>query len=200
MSADLVFHGKQEGGDVGSGNRSSLMYETIRIVNKLKAKYILWENVANVLKNPHKVNFDKYLESMEKMGYNNYYKKLNAKNYGIPQQRDRIFVLSIRKDIDNMQFTFPIEQKLKKSFKNFLEKDYDVERTVLNENELDLIIRYNSKEKKDTRAGIILNDDEDVYPTIQAEIGKVSGRGGVFRCKEGYRKITPLEAWRLMRF
>lgn len=194
------FSGNQEGGDVGSGTRSSLMYETIRIVNNLQPKYVVWENVANVTKEPHKVNFYKYLTTMEKIGYKNYWKILNAKDYEIPQQRNRIFVLSIKNDIDNMQFEFPIKRKLKKSFKDYLQEDYDIKRGVLNEKELALIREYNNKEKKDTRPGELLKENETIYPTILAKLGNVSGRGGVFKCKEGYRKITPLEAWRLMGF
>ena len=64
------------------------MYETIRIVNNLQPKYVVWENVANVTKEPHKVNFYKYLTTMEKIGYKNYWKILNAKDYEIPQQRN----------------------------------------------------------------------------------------------------------------
>ncbi len=194
------FSGNHEGGDVGSGTRSSLMYETIRIVNNLQPKYVVWENVANVTKEPHKVNFYKYLTTMEKIGYKNYWKILNAKDYEIPQQRNRIFVLSIKNDIDNMQFEFPIKRKLKKSFKDYLQEDYDIKRGVLNEKELALIREYNNKEKKDTRPGELLKENETIYPTILAKLGNVSGRGGVFKCKEGYRKITPLEAWRLMGF
>lgn len=197
---DFSFSGNQEGGDVGSGTRSSLMYETIRIVNNLQPKYVVWENVANVTKEPHKVNFYKYLTTMEKIGYKNYWKILNAKDYEIPQQRNRIFVLSIKNDIDNMQFEFPIKRKLKKSFKDYLQEDYDIKRIVLNEKELALIREYNNKEKKDTRPGELLKENETIYPTILAKLGNVSGRGGVFKCKEGYRKITPLEAWRLMGF
>lgn len=195
--------GKQEGGDVGSGTRSSLMYETIRIVHKLKPTYVLWENVSNVLSNrkkKHRLNFNKYLGTMDKLGYNNYWEVLKAKDFGIPQNRPRVFVLSIRKDIDNMQFTFPQKQVLNKSFKDYLQSDYDVEQTVLNEKEVDLIIRCNNKPKPDTRPGELLKDNETIYPTITASINKIRGRGGVFKCKEGLRKVTPLEAWRLMRF
>lgn len=92
---DFSLSGKQAGGDEGSGTRSSLMYETIRIVEKLKPKYVIWENVKNLLSKKHRHNFDKYLETMESLGYKNYYQVLNAKDYGIPQNRERVFTISI---------------------------------------------------------------------------------------------------------
>ena len=92
---DFSLAGKQAGGDKDSGTRSSLMYETIRIVEKLKPKYVIWENVKNLLSKKHRHNFDAYLETMEKLGYTNYYQVLNAKDYGIPQNRERVFTVSI---------------------------------------------------------------------------------------------------------
>ena len=106
IAVDLIMHGspcqdfsvagKQAGGDKDSGTRSSLMYETLRIVSKLQPKYVIWENVKNLLSKKHRHNFDAYLESMEKLGYKNYYKVLNAADYGIPQHRERVFTVSIR--------------------------------------------------------------------------------------------------------
>ena len=114
IEVDLIMHGspcqdfslagKQAGGDDGSGTRSSLMYETIRIVKKLKPKYVIWENVKNLLSKKHRHNFDAYLETMEQLGYTNYYQVLNAKDYGIPQNRERVFTVSI---LGNGNYEFP---------------------------------------------------------------------------------------------
>lgn len=105
IKVDLIMHGSpcqdfsiagnQAGGDKDSGTRSSLMYETIRIVEKLKPKYVIWENVKNLLSKKHIHNFNAYLETMEQLGYINYYQVLNAKDYGIPQNRERVFTVSI---------------------------------------------------------------------------------------------------------
>ena len=86
---DFSVAGKQAGGDKGSGTRSSLMYETLRIVEKLKPKYVIWENVKNLLSEKHRPNFEAYQRAMADMGYRNYVQVLNAKNYGIPQNRER---------------------------------------------------------------------------------------------------------------
>ena len=122
---DFSVAGLQAGGDEGSGTRSSLMYESIRIINKLKPKYVLWENVKNLLSKKHKPNFDKYIETLDEMGYNSYYKVLNAKNYGIPQNRERVYTVSIRKDIDDGSFVFPEEKPLTLRLKDLLEDEVD---------------------------------------------------------------------------
>lgn len=119
---DFSIAGKQAGGNEGSGTRSSLMYETIRIVDKLKPKYVIWENVKNVLSKKHRHNFDAYLEALEKMGYTNYYQVLNAKDYGIPQNRERVFVVSI---LGNEHYEFPNKQD-EANLQDFLEKDTNI--------------------------------------------------------------------------
>lgn len=134
IEVDLLCHGSpcqsfslaglQHGGDKGSGTRSSLMWETVRIVEKLKPKYILWENVKNLLSKKHRHNFDAYLETMEQLGYKNYYQVLNAKDYGTPQNRERVFTISIRDDVE-MDFTFPEKQPLKLKLKDMLEDNVD---------------------------------------------------------------------------
>lgn len=122
---DFSVAGKQAGGDIGSGTRSSLMYETIRIVGKIRPKYVLWENVKNLLSKKHKHNFDNYINTMKALGYNSYYQVLNAKDYGIPQNRERVYTLSIRSDIDKRDFKFPCKEELKLKLKDMLEEEVD---------------------------------------------------------------------------
>lgn len=132
LQVDLIMHGspcqdfsvagKQAGGDKDSGTRSSLMYETLRIVEKLKPKYVIWENVKNLISKNHIHNFESYLKSMEELGYKNYYKVLNAKDYGIPQNRERIFTIS---KLDDEPFEFPSKQELKLKLKDMLEDKVD---------------------------------------------------------------------------
>ena len=136
---DFSLAGKQAGGDKDSGTRSSLMYETIRIVEKLKPKYVVWENVKNLLSKKHRHNFDAYLETMENLGYTNHYQVMNAKDYGIPQNRERVFTVSIRNEyvlrgtfwhgIDDNDyepyFNFPPKQELKLKLKDILEDNVD---------------------------------------------------------------------------
>lgn len=121
---DFSLAGLGKGGDKGSGTRSSLMYENIRIIEKLKPKYVILENVKNLLSKKHIHNFNAYLEAMEELGYYSYYQVLNAKDYGIPQNRERVFTVSIRKDINKL-FTFPPKQEFKLKLKDLLEDEVD---------------------------------------------------------------------------
>lgn len=135
IDVDLIMHGspctdfsvagRQAGGDVGSGTMSSLMYETIRIVSKLRPKYVVWENVKNLLSKRHKHNFEAYLKTMEDLGYINYYQVLNAKDYGIPQNRERVFTISI---LGNGTFEFPkpfpLELKLNDLLDDVVDEKY----------------------------------------------------------------------------
>lgn len=122
---DFSIAGKQAGGDLGTGTRSSLMWNTINIVTYCKPKYVIWENVKNLLSKKHKHNFDSYLSIMESLGYNNYYQVLNAKDYGVPQNRERVYTISIRKDIDKENFKFPEKEELKLRLKDMLEDEVD---------------------------------------------------------------------------
>lgn len=156
IEVDLIMHGspcqsfskasKQEGGDEGSGTKSSLMYETLRIVDKLKPRYVIWENVANLLTDKHKHNFQKYLDIMEKLNYNNYYQVLNAKDYGIPQNRERVFTVSIRNDIDKKKFHFKPKQKLKLTLKDLLETNVD-EKYYLSDKKINSISQWKAYQK-----------------------------------------------------
>lgn len=144
---DFSVAGKQAGGDLGSGTRSSLMYETVRIVGKLRPKYVMWENVKNLLSKKHKHNFDAYIETMNILGYNSYYQVLNAKDYGIPQNRERVYTISIRKDIDKGTFKFPEKEELKLRLKDMLEDNVD-EKYYLSDEKVNKIQTSNFMQEK----------------------------------------------------
>ena len=171
IEVDLIMHGspcqdfsiagRQAGGDKSIGTRSSLMYETLRIVEKLKPKYVIWENVKNLISKKHIHNFNDYLQFMEKLGYKNYYKVLNAKDYGIPQKRERIFTVSI---LGNRDFIFPDKQVLDKRLKDFLEDIVDDSYDV-SENQLKGMIITNYNSYKLTK---LLKEPNDIVDTIKA--------------------------------
>ena len=162
---DFSLSGKQAGGDEGSGTRSSLMYETLRIVESLKPKYVIWENVKNILSKKHRHNFDSYLSKMKELGYKNYYQVLNAKDYGIPQNRERVFTISIRNDID-IGFVFPEKQELKLKLKNMLEDEVD-EKYYLSSRAINGLINQMSKKHKPTIIDIDAQQ-EKLFSTITA--------------------------------
>ena len=114
------------------------MWNSVAIIKHVKPKFVVWENVKNVLSKKHKHNFEKYLKSLENIGYNNYYQVLNAKDYGIPQNRERIFVISIRKDIDKGNFKFPEKQTLQLKLKDLLDDEVD-EKFYLKDSQIERI-------------------------------------------------------------
>ncbi len=108
---DISVAGKQEGIKQGQ-TRSGLLYEVQRLLeraNKMLAlpKYLMLENVKNLVGKKFKPQFDEWVAWLNELGYNTYWKVLNAKDYGVPQNRERVFAISIRKDIDNGKFEFP---------------------------------------------------------------------------------------------
>ena len=136
---DFSVAGRQLGGEQGSGTRSSLLWHSVRIIEKLKPKYVLWENVKNVTGKKHRHVFDKYLETLEQIGYRNYWQILNAKDYGVPQNRERVFVLSIRNDID-IDYEFPKPFALGRKLADVLEDEVDEKYYINNEKANQLIL------------------------------------------------------------
>lgn len=144
---DISIAGKQEGLDESSGTRSSLLWECNRVIENVKPKYLLLENVKNLVGKRHKDNFDRWLEHLEELGYTNYWKVLNAKDFGIPQNRERVFVVSILGE--HNEFIFPNVQDLDLRLKDMLEdevnekyylkseKSKELLYKILNENEVD---------------------------------------------------------------
>lgn len=212
IECDLIMHGspcqdfsiagKQAGGDQGSGTRSSLMYETLRIIEKIKPKYVIWENVKNLLSKKHRHNFDNYLDKMSELGYKNYYQVLNAKDYGIPQNRERVFTISIRQDIDT-GYTFPEKQELKLRLKDMLEPQVD-EKYYLSDKMLNYIVSEDDKYKvnkdllvanrdiacsKTTREGNTRADTSDYVIQNESQtnidLNQVIRDGGIYGNRQG---------------
>ena len=88
---DLSVAGKQAG--LGKGTRSGLLYECEKIIEYCRPKYLLLENVKNLVGKKFKADFDKWLEYLEGLGYTNYWQVLNAKDYGVPQNREIVLLL-----------------------------------------------------------------------------------------------------------
>jgi DNA (cytosine-5)-methyltransferase 1 len=220
---DFSISGKQAGGDKGSGTRSSLMYETIRIVEKLKPKYVVWENVKNLTSKKHRHNFDAYLETMEQLGYINYYQVLNAKDYGIPQNRERVFTISIRddsgirkgaflgtfylEDYEANNFEFPPKQELKLKLKDILEDEVDA-KYYLSE-EITKTFKFKNNTENTNVIGTLdinkWNDSIKRIYNIEKIAPTISTMQGGYRepkifLNNAIRKLTPKECWRLMGF
>lgn len=105
--------------------RSGLFFQALRIIKDTKPKVAIAENVKNLTGKKFKDQFAIVLESLESAGYNNYWQVLNAKDYGVPQNRERVFIVSIRKDIDTGWFKFPEPFELNLRLKDLLEPVVD---------------------------------------------------------------------------
>lgn len=138
---DISIAGRQRGFTDNKGNRtrSGLFFEALRIIEDTKPKYAIAENVKALTSKKFKNEFETVLNSLNNAGYTNYYAVLNAKDYGIPQNRERIFIVSIRNDLNCGLFQFPIKRKLNVRLKDYLEKEVDDKYYIDNERSRNLI-------------------------------------------------------------
>ena len=102
---DLSTAGLQRG--ITEETRSGLLWECRKIIDAKKPKYLLLENVPNLVGKKHKADFDKWIAYLDSMGYNTYWKVLNAKDFGHAQNRNRVYGVSILKELDK-GFNFKI--------------------------------------------------------------------------------------------
>lgn len=105
--------------------RSSLLVEWLRFLREKMPRFAIYENVKNIVGIRFKPTFDMFVRELEEYGYNVYWKVLNAKDYGIPQNRERVYCIIIRKDLDNGKFEFPAPIELKHSLADILENDVE---------------------------------------------------------------------------
>ena len=101
---DLSNAGLQKGMEEGSGTRSSILWYTRNAILAKKPKYLMLENVQAMVSGKFFPFFLKWLAELKEYGYTNYWKVLNAKDYGVPQNRERVFVISIRDEHDTYYF------------------------------------------------------------------------------------------------
>ena len=146
---DISLAGKQKGlfNEDGSKTSSGLFFEALRIIEETQPRVAIAENVKNLTGKKFKPQFDIVLKSLEDAGYNNYWQVLNAKDYGIPQNRERVFIVSIRKDIDNGCFKFPEGFELKLRLKDMLDDEVD-EKYYLSKEQIDRINNSNFMQEK----------------------------------------------------
>lgn len=142
---DLSLAGKQKGMAEGSGTRSSMLWEVGRILEECYRggylpQILLMENVPQVYGKKNIEYFNLWLDKLKSLGYKNHWKGLNAKDYGVPQNRNRCFVVSL---LDNRSYEFPKPIELKLKLKDLLEETVD-EKYYLNNKQLDYILDVNN--------------------------------------------------------
>ncbi len=136
---DLSVAGKQKGMKKGSGTRSGLLWEVERLLHECDElpEVLLMENVPQVHSADNLPDFESWCNSLENLGYMNFYQDLNAKNYGVAQNRNRTFMVSIR--AENIIYRFPKPFPLEKTMKDYLEDKVD-EKYYVNSEKAQILI------------------------------------------------------------
>lgn len=117
--------GLQKGLTEGSGTTSSLLWECRKAVREKRPKYLLMENVKNLLSKRFLPEFTKWRNELTEFGYTNFFQVLNAKDYGVPQNRERVFMVSVRHDGENVDYHFPKKEPLEVCVEDVVEDDAD---------------------------------------------------------------------------
>lgn len=195
---DLSIAGNQRGLIRGQ-TRSGLLYECEKIIEEKQPKYLLLENVKQLVGKKFFPQFEEWLIYLESLGYTNYWKVLNSKDYGIPQNRERVFVISILND-EYKNYTFPQKQILNTYIKDIIETQ------VEDKYYLSKIIEYDNEKLDKNRYTICeIRCDEGIRffkNNICGTLRTIDSCGnkyvieGINNCR--IRKLTPKECWRLM--
>lgn len=217
---DISVAGKGNGfvDEQGNLTRSGLFFDALRVIEETKPRIAIAENVKNLTGKKFKNEFDIVLNSLEQAGYNNYWQVLNAKGYGIPQNRERVFIVSIRKDVDNGRFQFPEQIKTRNLFdllETIVDEEYflsdTAKETIKNtkfkidnykENTLKLIRgSYDGKVIMDYRydEGLRIRQN-NLCPTLSTKGSSSLSGAPIVYIDGNLRFITPKECFRLMGF
>ena len=164
---DISLAGKRKGffDEEGNKTRSGLFFDAARIIKETRPKVAIAENVKNLVSKSFKEQFETVLETLDEIGYNNYWKVLKASDFGIPQERERVFIVSIRKDIDTGVFEFPKPYELKTFFKDILEENPD---SSYDMTDAAIITLNKYKPKKPIKL--------DIAPTLTCELAHLHGK------------------------
>lgn len=189
---DFSIAGHQKGADEGSGTRSSLMWETVHIIEQMgewKPKIVIWENVKNVLSKHMKHNFERYLSYMKMLGYTNNYEILDARDFGLPQARQRVFTVSY---LGDETFDFGLmKRKPMEDIGNYLEDEFPEYYVVTQSSMLNRIAKH------DSAFNGMVKVIKDYAMTITCKQMRCPN-SGVVELEDGrFRYLTERECWRL---
>ena len=197
--------GKQNGFDDDRGN---LFFDIIRIIKHKNTKIIFMENVKNLVSHNNGKTLLTIKNEIQKLGYSFYYKVLNATDYGIPQKRERIYIVCFRNDLNIKNFKFPEPVKLMKHLEDLLLDNNQIPNNFYI-NRDDIVIKNtkdNQYSNKSIKLGIVNKggQGERIYSTKGVAITLSAYGGGVFSKTGGYfidgkyRKLMPRECARIM--
>ncbi|MBS7297464.1 MAG: DNA (cytosine-5-)-methyltransferase [Eubacteriales bacterium] len=168
---DISVAGKMKGLSPDSGTRSSLLWENIKLLKKAKEnntlpKYIMFENVKNLASKKFAEHFNNLIEVLDELGFNSYWSIINGKDCGVPQNRERVFVISIRKDIDTGKYAFPIPFDTGVRLKDILEDTVD-EKYYLSDVATKKFKLFSESKGTDIKVAGSLNPDKNVQDRVR---------------------------------
>lgn len=170
--------GKQAGLKKGSGTASSIIWSVLNAIDALKPKYLLMENVKALVSSKFIDDFNEWQLELVKRGYTNFAKVLNSKNFGCPQNRERIFMVSILDE--NASYHFPEPFPLDKRLKDVLEEEVD-EKYYLSKKLVDYVFSNGGKEGN-IQGAIGVHEKEDEYAnTITLQYWKTPRQGNYIK-------------------
>lgn len=182
---DISNAGKKRGFEKGSGTRSSLLWECEKIIEKYRPPFLLMENVKALVGKKNLPNFEKWLALLESYGYTNYWQVLNAKDYGVPQNRERVFCVSV---LDSRGYNFPEPVPLEKHLVDIMENNVD-DKFYLKQETIDKLVFKHKGYTNETRRDKILQvgmkksekrknpnrnrvyDPNGIAPTLETTLG-----------------------------
>ena len=174
--------------------RSGLFFEALRIIEETQPRIAIAENVKALTSKKFSEQFKIVLDSLADAGYNNYWQILNAKDYGIPQKRERVFIVSIRKDIDEKGFHFPQAFPLQLKLKNLLEPEETIdEKYYLSESRIVSLMEHKRRNaEKGNGFGARLITENDIASTLTTSPDKSAGQYLIVKeaTKKGYAEAA----------
>lgn len=161
---DISAAGLQRGFKKGASTRSGLLWECERAIETKRPKYLLMENVKALVQKKFMPDFNEWLRLLESYGYANFWQVLNAKDYGVPQNRERVFCVSILKEGDKPSYVFPQPFPLTVCLADVLEEEVE-ERFFLSD---EMLARFCIKSREN-------ESDKDEEPPLEDTL--FAGRG-----------------------
>jgi DNA (cytosine-5)-methyltransferase 1 len=165
--------GKREGFD---DRRGVLFFDSLRVIEQKRPPICLMENVKGMVSKRFKNEFESMLQSLNDLGYTNYWKVLNLKDYGLPQNRERLFIVSLRNDIDDGKFEFPEQYDSGLRLKDLLEDVVDEKYYCSNQ----LLTYIENKKSKAHNFRVEISDPEGIRETPL----RVRGDLPIVKCEE----------------
>jgi len=202
--------GKQKGFE---DTRGTLFFDIVRIAKYHKPKILFLENVKNLQNHNNGETLNVILKTLDDIGYNVFYKVLNAGLFGVPQKRERIYFIAFQKDLGVANFSFPLPTQENVKLKDIILPDSETEKYIIKRNDINInkiINTDNSGEYplEPIRIGSVNKggQGERIYSeyghsiTLSAYGGGIGAKTGLYLINEKIRKLAPRECCRLCGF